>query len=354
MCQYVAVDGFPSDWHVVHLGARAIGGAGVVFAEATGVTPEGRLSHGCTGIWKDDHIPAWKRVVEAIKSNGSVAAIQLAHSGRKGSTHPSFKDQGRSLSSEENPWQTLAPSSIVFGGNISHVPKEVTEEDIETLKVAFRDAARRAHLAGFDVLEIHGAHGYLMDQFLSPLTNKRTDKYGGSLDNRARFVEEVIQEVKKEWPSEKPLLLRLSCIDWADGGKTLEDTIYYVQKFTKAGVDLIDCSSGFVVPETMKNIKFGPSFQVPFADEIKKRTGTLTAAVGGISEAEEANDIIEKGKADLVLVGTHFLRDPFFAYHAALALGESHTNASQLLPIQTGFYLRKPRIVAATKQTNKL
>jgi len=344
MCQYIAKDGFPSDWHVAHLGSRAIGGASLVFAEATGVEPEGRITHGCAGIWKDEHIPAWKRVTDAISSNGAIPGLQIAHAGRKGRTLLPWENNGASLDASQGKWDTIAPSPIPFGANITHIPKEATLEDLARIKQKFVDASRRALLAGFKVLEIHGAHGYLIDEFISPLCNKRTDQYGGSLDNRLRLLVEICQGVRKVWPSDLPLFVRLSCSDWADGGKTIDDTVYISKKLKEVGVDLIDASSGFATPESFKNIKFGPGFQVPFAEKIKKEANILTAAIGGITSGKQANEILEKNQADFILAATHFLRDPFFTYHAALELNFPPKDAASLLPVQTGFWLQKSRL----------
>lgn len=344
MCQYSAIDGFPNDWHLSHLSSRATGGASLVIAEATGVLPEGRISPGCTGIWSDAHVEPWKRVVNQIKANGAVAGIQIGHAGRKASTHKPWVKNGGSLESDEGSWLTVGPSPIPFGMNITHQPKEATKEDIKKVKEAFIAATRRALEAGFEVLEIHAAHGYLLDEFLSPLSNKRTDEYGGSLENRARLLLEVVKDVRTVWPETLPLFVRISVIDWAEGGKTEEDSVYVSKKLKEAGVDLIDCSSGFVVPETMKNIKFGPGFQTRFSQVVKAEADIPTAAVGGITNGPQMEEILNSKKADLILVGTQFLRDPFLAYHSALELGVLPKEAASVLPPQTGFWLQKTRL----------
>ena len=318
MCQYSSVDGFASDWHLVHLGSRAQGGAGLVIVEASAVVPEGRISSGDLGIWKDEHIPALQRIAEFLHSQGVRAGIQLAHAGRKGSMSVPFVEE-LLLQPAEGGWQPVAPSALAFSASYA-VPKALDQAGIDAVIEAFRQAARRANKAGFDFVEIHAAHGYLLHQFLSPLANQRTDAYGGSFENRTRLVLQVVDAVRAEWPGHLPLFVRISATDWAAGGWNIDESVQLARLFREHGVDLVDVSSGGQVPDA--KIPVGPGFQVEFAARIRRETGIPTAAVGLITEAAQANAIVAQDEADLVLMGRELLRDPNWPVHAAAALGE--------------------------------
>lgn len=318
MCEYSCIDGLANDWHFVHLGSRAVGGAGLVIAEATAVTADGRITYGDLGIWTDEHIEPFRQITAFIKSQGAVPGIQLAHAGRKASCHLPW-DGGKAIApGDTNGWQVVAPSPIPFLEG-DPVPHELTVAEIKDVVDAFVAATRRAIEAGFEVIEIHGAHGYLITEFLSPLSNHRTDEYGGSFDNRVRMALEVITAVRAEMGSDRPLFLRVSATDWIPGGWTIEDSVELARRAKAAGVDLVDCSSGGSAPGA--KIPVGPGYQVPFAKQIRAETGVLTGAVGVITEPAQANEIIESGEADLVLLAREFLRDPYFPMHAAQALG---------------------------------
>ena len=316
MCQYSSTDGMPNDWHLVHLGSRAVGGAGCVIAEATAVSPEGRISPDDLGIWDDKFIDSFKRITDFIKSQGSVPGIQLAHAGRKASTYSPWKGNA-ALSKEDGAWQTLAPSAIPFASNFPF-PKEMTKEDISTLIRQFQEAAERSIRAGFEVIEIHMAHGYLIHQFLSPISNKRNDEYGGDLANRCRLALEVAKSVKEIIPDGIPLFVRLSCTDWIQDGWDIEQTIQLAKWLKDIGVDLIDCSSGGNVADAQ--IPAGIGYQIPFAERIKKDVGILTGGLGFITSPEQAEQIISTNQADVVLVGREFLRDPYWTLHSAKVL----------------------------------
>ena len=318
MCQYSSQDGFATDWHLVHLGARAQGGAGLVVVEASAVLPEGRISSGDLGIWKDDHIPALARIASFVKSQGARAGIQLAHAGRKGSMTPPFTGE-RLLTQEEGAWTPVAPSPIAFSEKYA-VPLALDQAGIDTVIAAFAAATRRAIAAGFDVVEIHAAHGYLLHEFLSPLANQRTDSYGGSFENRTRLLLQVVDVVRGEWPAQLPLSVRISASDWAEGGWSIDDSVQLACSLREHGVDLVDVSSGGMVPHA--HIPVAPGYQVPFAARIRAEAGIPTAAVGMISEPTQANGIIERGEADLVLLAREMLRDPYWPLHAAAALSE--------------------------------
>jgi len=318
MCEYSSEDGFATDWHLVHLGARAQGGAGLVMVEASAVTPEGRISIGDLGIWKDEHIEKLAQIVRFIHSQGARAGIQLAHAGRKGSMTSPFGGE-RLLTPEQGRWPTLAPSAIPFSVSYS-TPKAMDDAEISGTVRAFADAARRADVAGFDFVEIHSAHGYLLHEFLSPLANQRTDRYGGSFENRVRLPLEVAGAVRAAWPEHLPLFMRISATDWAEGGWTPDESVELARKLRTQGVDLVDVSSGGLVPHA--KIPAGPGFQVPFAERIRKEANVPTAAVGFITEPRQANEIIANGQADLVLLAREMLRDPYWPLHAAETLGE--------------------------------
>jgi 2,4-dienoyl-CoA reductase-like NADH-dependent reductase (Old Yellow Enzyme family) len=327
MCQYSSEDGFASDWHLVHLGARAQGGAGLVIVEASAVTPQGRISNGDLGIWKDEHVAQLRGIVEFIHGQGARAGIQLAHAGRKASMSVPFGGE-RLLKAEEGGWQTVAPSAVAFSATYS-LPKALDQAGIDATVEAFAAAAKRAVEAGFDVVEVHAAHGYLLHQFLSPLSNQRTDGYGGSLENRMRLPLDVVERVRAAWPEHLPLFVRISATDWAEGGWNADESVKLAREFKTRGVDLVDCSSGGLVPHAQ--IPVGPGFQVQFAERIRREAGIATAAVGMITEVEQANEIVAEGKADMVLLAREMLRDPYWAVHAAATLGESVSWPKQYL-----------------------
>ena len=317
MCQYACEDGFATDWHLVHLGSRAVGGAGMVMVEATGVEHRGMISPFDMGIYKDDHIAPLARIAAFVKEQGAVPAIQLAHAGRKASTHRPWEG-GAVVPQNQGGWQTVAPSPVPFRP-ADPAPAELSQEQIRQIIDAFVAAARRARSAGFQLIEIHSAHGYLLHQFLSPLSNFRTDAYGGSFDNRTCLLLEVASAVRAVWPETLPLFVRLSCTDWVEGGWTIEDSVALARRLQSAGVDLIDCSSGGA--DLRAQIPLAPGYQVPFARRIRRETGIRTAAVGLITSPQQANEVIQSGHADLVLLAREFLRDPYFPLHAARALG---------------------------------
>ncbi|GAA4464373.1 NADH:flavin oxidoreductase/NADH oxidase [Nemorincola caseinilytica] len=315
MCQYSGIDGFANDWHLVHLGSRAVGGAGLVFTEATAVTPEGRISPYDLGLWDNEHITFLRRITSFIEAQGSVPGIQLAHAGRKSSLTTPWNGD-RQLTTEEGAWDTLGPTALAFSPDRA-TPQELTTDGIERIITAFAHAAKRALTAGFKVLEIHGAHGYLINEFLSPLSNRRTDEYGGSFDDRIRFLMRIIEAVREVWPQEYPLFLRISASDWVDGGWTTEDSARLAPIVKQAGVDLIDCSSGGNSADA--RIPAKPGYQVPFAEAVRK-AGIPTGAVGIIVTPQQAEDILAAGQADLIFMAREFLRDPYFPLHAATAL----------------------------------
>jgi len=317
MCQYSATDGVPNDWHFQHLGCRAVGGAGFVFAEATNVEARGRITPYCTGLWNDEQRDAFARIARFVKAQGAVAGIQLGHAGRKGSSARPWEG-GKGLSPAQGGWPIIAPSAIPFGE--SHpVPQEMDEKAVAATVASFATAARRAREAGFDVIELHGAHGYLISTFLSPITNRRNDRYGGSFENRVRFLLEVVDAVRSEWPDEKPLFVRISSTDWIDGGWDLESSVKLAQLLKAGGkVDLIDCSSGGVDPR--QKVNAFPGYQVPFAAAIRSRAGIATGAVGLISSPEMAEQIVASGQADLVVMARALLNDPYWPLHAAKVL----------------------------------
>ena len=318
MCQYSSADGVATDWHLVHLGSRAVGGAGLVIAEATAVAPEGRITPGCAGIWGEEHIAPLARINHFIKQARAVPGIQIAHAGRKGSAARPWEGAAH-LPDDAGGWPTIGPSALAFGGNLDKIPAAMTEADINRVQSEFASATQRALTAGYEWLEIHAAHGYLFHEFLSPLSNHRTDQYGGGFENRIRFLLEVVGAVRAFWPEHLPLTVRLSCTDWTPGGWEIEQCVALARRLKAAGVDLIDCSSGGNVPDA--KIPVGPGYQVPFAEVIRREAGIATAAVGMITEPAQANEIIAGGQADVVLLGREFLRDPYWPAHAARALG---------------------------------
>ena len=321
MCQYSAEDGFANDWHLVHLGSRAVGGAGAVMVEATAVEDRGRITLGDLGIWSDQHIEFLARISRFCKQHGSfpggsVPGIQLAHAGRKASTDVPWAG-GHPLTSETGAWQAVAPSAIPFDSY--PVPAELDPAEIQRIVQAFATATTRARAAGFDFVEIHAAHGYLLHEFLSPLSNHRTDQYGGSFENRIRLTLEVTDAVRGVWPEHLPLFLRISASDWTENGWTIEDSVELAKAVRPKGVDLIDCSSGGNLPAA--RIPVGPGYQVPFAEKIKREANILTGAVGMITEPLQAEAILAKPAADLVIVAREFLREPYWSIKAAEALG---------------------------------
>ncbi len=317
MCQYSSQDGFATDWHLVHLGSRAVGGAGLVVMEATAVEDRGRISPYDQGIWKDEHIPMLSRIAAFQREQGAVAGVQLAHAGRKASTRRPWEGGGQ-IPIADGGWQTVAPSAIPFRPQDAP-PAALSKAEIAALVASFVAAARRALAAGFQVVELHGAHGYLMHEFLSPLSNRRNDEYGGSLENRMRFALEVTRAVREAWPAALPLFLRISSSDWVEGGWTIDDSVELARCVRDLGVDLIDCSSGGTSLD--QKIALGPGYQVPFAERIRREVGIPTGAVGLITSARQAEEIVATGKADLVLLAREFLRDPYFSQHAARELG---------------------------------
>jgi 2,4-dienoyl-CoA reductase-like NADH-dependent reductase (Old Yellow Enzyme family) len=317
MCQYSSENGLPTAWHLVHLGSRAVGGAGLVMVEATAVSAEGRISPGDSGIWSDEHAEAFRPIAAFIKAHGAVPGIQLAHAGRKASTDVPWRG-GRPLRESEGGWIPLAPSAQPFDSGYP-VPREMAPHDLDKVTKEFRNAARRSVAAGFEVIEIHMAHGYLLHEFLSPLANERTDEYGGRLENRMRFPLQIAQTVRREVPESLPVFVRISATDWAAGGWDLAQSIVLSALLKDMGVDLIDCSSGGLVPNV--KVPTGPGYQVQFASEIRKQVGILTGAVGMITEAHQAEEIISGGDADAVLLARAMLRDPYWANHAAKKLG---------------------------------
>ncbi|WP_424493868.1 NADPH dehydrogenase NamA [Salinimicrobium sp. GXAS 041] len=318
MCMYSSEDGFSNNWHLVHLGSRAVGGAGLIISEATAVSPEARITPDDLGIWKDEHISGLKEITAFLEEQGAVPGIQLAHAGRKASTTSPWKG-GKFITEEKGGWQTVAPSALAFN-ETDATPKQLDQTGIEKIKDDFKTAAKRAFEAGFKVAEIHAAHGYLLHQFLSPLSNKRTDDYGGTFENRIRLLLEVLDAVNEEWPSSLPLFVRISATDWVEGGWNEEESVKLAQLLKEKGVDLIDCSSGGLVPHAKIPVQKG--YQIKFAEKIKSETGILTGAVGLITTPQEASEVIESQQADLVLLAREFLRNPYFPMEAAQALDE--------------------------------
>jgi 2,4-dienoyl-CoA reductase-like NADH-dependent reductase (Old Yellow Enzyme family) len=330
MCQYSATDGYANDWHFVHLGTRAVGGAGLILVEATAVAPEGRITPGCLGLWDDAHIAPLARIAGFLKQHGAVPGIQIGHAGRKASAALPWRG-GAHLSEAEGGWPTIAPSAIPFGADLPKIPRAMTAADIVRVKDDFVATARRALAAGFEWLELHAAHGYLLNEFLSPLTNQRTDQYGGSRENRMRLLVEIARAVRQVWPDALPLAARISAIDWVPGGWQIEDSVELAKQLKAAGVDLIDCSSGGLVPDA--KIKVEPGYQVPFAESVRRGAAIATAAVGFITAPQQADTIIRQGQADVVLLAREMLRNPYWPIQAARTLGQKPALTT---PVQYG------------------
>ncbi len=317
MCQYSSLDGKLNDWHFVHYGSRAVGGAGLVITEAVAIIPEGRISSEDLGIWSEEHSESFTPCVDMIKAQGCIAGIQLAHAGRKASTEPPWLG-GNPLNQDNHGWQPLAPSSIPFTSE-HNTPKVATTEDLDKINYQFAAATKRALKVGFQVVELHAAHGYLLHQFLSPLSNNRNDEFGGSLENRMRFPLRIAQTVRENWPQNLPMFVRISATDWVQGGWDLAQSVEFCRQLKNLGVDLIDCSSGGLIADAV--IPIEPGFQVTFATEIKNKLGIATGAVGLITETAQAERIIATGLADAVLLGRELLRNPYWPLHAARELG---------------------------------
>jgi 2,4-dienoyl-CoA reductase-like NADH-dependent reductase (Old Yellow Enzyme family) len=333
MCQYSSIDGFADDWHLVHLGSRAVGGAALVFVEATAVTPQGRITPCDMGIWDDRHIEPLARIAKFVERMGAVPGIQLAHAGRKASCVPPWQGGARLKTPQEGGWKIVAPSPIPFVDG-DPPPHALDESEIHAVVEAFAAAARRAIKAGFRVIELHSAHGYLLHEFLSPLSNRRTDRYGGSLENRMRLTTEVASALRHAMPTEMPLFTRISCTDWVDGGWDLPQSIELARALKPVGVDLMDCSSGALIRGA--KIPIAPGYQVPFAAAIRKDAATLTGAVGMITESQQADDIITSEKADVVLLAREMLREPYWALKAQAALG-----GTPAWPVQYGYVVKR-------------
>lgn len=316
MCQYSSVDGFATDWHLVHLGSRAVGGAALVIQEATAVSPEGRISPDDMGIWKDEHIKKLQQITSFIHAQGAVAGIQLAHAGRKASVQSPWKG-GTHMAPEQGGWQTVAPSAIPFREGDA-APVALNEEGIHKVISDFELAAVRAVEAGYKIIEIHAAHGYLLHEFLSPLTNQRTDNYGGSFENRARLLFAVVEAVKRKLKDEHLLFVRISATDWVEGGWDIDESVKLSAGLKQVGVHVIDVSSGGNILQA--KIPMAPGYQVPFAERIKKEAGIVTGTVGLITSARQCEELLQNGKADLVLLAREMLRDPYFPLHASMEL----------------------------------
>ena len=319
MCQYSATDGLATDWHLVHLGSRAVGGAALVIMEASAIDARGRITPQDTGIYKDAHIDPLSRITQFIKEHGSIPGIQLAHAGRKASRTIPWEGS-LDIPTEQGGWETVAPSALAFDADY-RAPHALTEEEIAQLIQSFRDGAKRAEEAGFQWLELHGAHGYLLHSFLSPLSNQRTDRYGGSFENRIRFILEVARALRTTWPERLPLSVRLSCTDWIKGGWDIEETVALSRQLKAEGVDVIDASSGGLSPA--QQISLGAGYQVPFAERIRHEADIATAAVGMITDPMQADELVRNGRTDLVLLARALLRDPYWPLHAAQAVHQA-------------------------------
>jgi 2,4-dienoyl-CoA reductase-like NADH-dependent reductase (Old Yellow Enzyme family) len=331
MCQYSSQDGFAADWHLVHLGSRAVGGAALVFTEATAVSAQGRISPRDLGIWKDEHVPALERIARFVASQGAVPGMQLAHAGRKASVAVPWEGGGP-IAEPGGGWRTVGPSPVPFAQD-HPVPQELSQAGIEEVIRAFAAAARRALAAGFQVLEIHSAHGYLLHEFLSPLSNARNDSYGGSLENRMRLTRAVAGAVRKEWPERLPLFVRISATDWVEGGWDVQQSVELARALKEDGVDLVDCSSGGNVAKA--EIPFGPGYQTVFSERIRRDAGIMTGAVGLITSAQQADHALRTGQADLVIMARQLLRDPYWPLRAAAELKSQAPWPNQYLRART-------------------
>jgi 2,4-dienoyl-CoA reductase-like NADH-dependent reductase (Old Yellow Enzyme family) len=344
MCQYSAEDGHVTDWHLVHLGKFAQGGAGIVFVEATAVEKRGRITHGDVGIWDDSHIPGLRKISEFVKSQGAVPAIQLAHAGRKASMARPWYGNGPLTQADiergDAAWRTIAPTTAPLDAGYS-APRAFERGDFDTVRKAFAEGVRRARAAGFEIIEVHGAHGYLLHSFLSPISNTRTDEYGGSLENRMRFPLQIVSEIRKSW--DKPLFVRISSIDDVEGGWSIEDSVAFSSELKKIGVDVVDCSSGGIqgsaTAATKTTLPRVPGFQLPFSERIRKEAGIATMAVGLILTPQQADEALAAGRADLIAVGREALFDPNWPVHAAQALGADADFGSW--PKQYGWWLTR-------------
>jgi 2,4-dienoyl-CoA reductase-like NADH-dependent reductase (Old Yellow Enzyme family) len=330
MCQYSSDNGFLNEWHLVHLGSRAVGGAGLVVVEATAVSPEGRISPADSGIYLDDHVPPLAKIADFLKRHGAVPGIQIAHAGRKASANKPWEGDHH-IDSGEGGWDTIAPSALAFGGNLPKVPGEMTVEDIAGVQDAFVAAAKRSLAAGFEWLELHFAHGYLAHEFYSPLSNRRVDHYGGSFDNRIRFLLETFAAVRRVWPERFPLTVRLSVTDWTEGGVTVEESIELVCRLKAMGLDLLDVSHGFVTPD-ISQVPWGPGFMIPIAGRIRREAAVATAVGWLITDPHQAEEAVRDQHTDVVMMARESLRDPYWPYHAALKLGDE--KAAEILPVQ--------------------
>lgn len=336
MCQYSAEEGVPNEWHLVHLGARAVGGAGLVIAEATAVSPEGRITPGCTGLWNDQQAQAWAPIVQFVKRQGAVPGVQIAHAGRKASANRPWQGDDHLPETDPRAWQPIAPSPLAFGDKLSRTPQEMSKAQILRVQDDFVAAARRAAAVGFQWLELHFAHGYLAQSFFSPIANRRTDEYGGSFENRARFLIDTLQAVRTVWPEELPLTIRLGVSDFTEAGQPLEESIELVRRFKACGLDLIDVSLGFNSPD-VSGVPWGPAFMAPIAARIKTEVAIPTAVGWLVNEPRQAEEIVTTGQADLVLLAHKELDDPHFPYHAAKALGVD--KPENVLPPQYAHWL---------------
>lgn len=356
MCQYSAKDGFPNDWHFVHLGKMATGGAGLIFTEAAAVEPNGRITHGDIGIWSDEQIPAYRRITDFIRANNAVPAIQLAHAGRKASMQRPWHGNGPINDSDrargEDVWRVVGPSALPMDTGWL-VPHELSVSEIKALQERWREAALRSLDAGFEIIELHSAHGYLGHSFLSPLSNKRTDAYGGDLNGRMRFTLEVTETLREAWPKDKPLFVRVSSVDGVEGGWTLDDTVVLAKELAARGVDVLDCSSGGLLGSaTAARIKRSPGFQVPFAERVKKETSLKTMAVGLILDGPQAEQILQDGQCDLIAIGRQSLYNPNWALHAQVALGVQGEYESW--PKQYGWWLDKRQHILTDEARQKI
>lgn len=337
MCQYSSVNGRAHDWHLVHLGSKAVGGAGLIIAEATAVSPEGRISPGDAGLWEDAQIEPLARINAFVKQHGAVPGIQLAHAGRKASANRPWEGDDH-LTPDEGAWETLAPSARAFGAHLPNLPKEMSKNDIERVKGHFVAATRRAREAGYEWLELHFAHGYLAHSFYSPLSNFRSDEYGGSFENRIRFLVETFAAVRNAWPERFPLTVRLSVTDWVEGGITIEESIELTKRLKASGLDLLDASHGFVTPD-LQRIPWGPGFMLPHAGRLRKEASLPVAAGWMIQEPEQAEAALVEGQVDLIVLARAMLDDPHWTYHAAKKLGVATPNG--LLALPYGHWLKR-------------